>query len=148
MVSGMLALTQNSWVQEGGPTSSPVQSRVMERGSSVACFIGFNARDLWTNGGHIPESNQYKGVHLLKIAPFFCFSRQRKCYMVEIQHIFRVKFQLLLTGKIIFYIFNGILHSQIMNLNYILHFAEKGNLFARRWYTFRVFGRQLRVDKW
>lgn len=50
--------------------------------------------------------------------------------MVEIGHISIGEIWLLLTRAIIFYVFNVILHSQIMNLNYILHFAEKGNLFA------------------
>ena len=41
-----------------------------------------------------------------------------------------MEIQLLLAKMIIFNIFNVILHSQILNLNYILHFAERGNLFA------------------
>lgn len=39
----------------------------------MICFIGFHAKDLWTNGGHIPESNQYKGVNLIKKKKYFSF---------------------------------------------------------------------------
>ena len=52
-----------------------------------------------------------------------------KCYVIEI-NILIVEIQLLQIRMIIFYIFNVILHPQIMNLNYMLHFAERENPFA------------------
>ena len=58
MVSGMLVLIQNEEVGEG---RCKEWSHMTEKGSCMVCFIGFNAKDLWTCGGHILGSIKYKG---------------------------------------------------------------------------------------
>lgn len=53
-------LIQNGEEREGGHKR---WTRIIEKGSFMICFISFHAKDLWTNGGHIPGSNQYEGVN-------------------------------------------------------------------------------------
>lgn len=66
--------------------------------------------------------------------------------MVKAWYILIEEIQLM--GKIVFCIFNVVLHSQKMDLKYVLYHAEKGNLLVCQWYTFLVFARQIRGDKW
>lgn len=62
-----------------------------------------------------------------KNGTFLLFFKIKKMLRgIKIRHIFFVaEIQLFLTRRIIFYIFNVLLHYQITNLNHILHFAEK-----------------------
>lgn len=66
------------------------------------------------------------------------FCGKRNYYKVGILHILREEIQLLLNRKIIFYIFNGILYSLIMNLHYKMPITDKGSLFALQKYMLSI----------
>ena len=103
-------------------------SHVVERGSRAIGFTGFSLKQLQTNVGCILESNRHKWANLRKIALFFFKTKQVLCgrdwtYFDSGNSAAPIR-------RIIFYIVNVILRSQIMKSNYLLHFAEKGNPFA------------------